>query len=431
MMEQINILVFPCGSEIGLELHRALKDIRFITLYGASSADDHGKSVYKNYIGGVPYISDPGFIDEINRVVDENGIKFIFPALDSVIAFLSANRDKLHAELLTSPDEAVQICRSKEKTYKKLEGCLFLPGVYACADDVPGYPVIIKPSEGQGSQGFMIIKSREELDYELSQRTDPQVICEYLPGEEYTIDCFTDRHGKLRFASCRNRHRIRNGISVNSTLMPPDDNIREIAETINKKMELRGVWFFQLKRNTSGEYRLLECATRVAGTMCLERAAGVNLALLTVFDALGYELDIPEPLSSATVDRALYNVFSLGLDYDEVYMDYDDTLIVKNRVNFTVLRFIYQCVERNIRVVLLTRHETDVREDMQEFRIFPGLFDEIICIPRSEKKIDHISPSENALFIDDSFAERDAVRRAFGVTALGVDAVEALIDERQ
>ncbi|MCH5197670.1 MAG: ATP-grasp domain-containing protein [Oscillospiraceae bacterium] len=430
-MEQLNIMVFPCGSEIGLELHRALKDIRFITLFGASSVSDHGKSVYENYIGGIPYISDPAFLDAINSVIDKYKINFIFPALDSVISALSRIRDSLHAELLTSPDEAVQICRSKDKTYKRLEGCSFLPGVYSSPEDVPGYPVIIKPAEGQGAQGFMIIKSKEELVYELSQRSDPQVICEYLPGEEYTIDCFTDRNGKLRFASCRNRNRIKNGISVNSSLMPPDKRIREIAEVINGKMELRGVWFFQLKKNSAGEYRLLECATRVAGTMCLERAAGVNLALLTVFDALGYDVQIPEILPSASVDRALYNVFSLDIDYDEAYIDYDDTLIVKGKVNFSVLRFIYQCVERKIRVVLLTRHETDVREDMKVFRIFPELFDDIICIPRSEKKTDHIMPSKKAVFIDDSYAERESMKNAFGILTFGVDSVEALIDERQ
>ena len=224
---------------------------------------------------------------------------------------------------------------------------------------------------------------------------------------------------------------MKNGISVCSNLVPPDERVREIAEEINRRIPMRGVWFFQLKRSVSGEYRLLECATRVAGTMCLERAVGVNLPLLTLFDALDMDVEIAPQLSAASVDRALYNVFSLDLDYDEVYIDYDDTLIVKNRVNFTVLRFIYQCIERKIKVILLTRHETDVRQDMQAFRIFPGLFDGVICIPRSEKKTDHVSPSPKALFIDDSFAERDAMRRAFGITALGVDAVEALIDERQ
>lgn len=430
-MKQIKVMVFPCGSEIGLELHRSLKDIRFIDLYGASSVEDHGCWVYKNYIGDIPFISDPRFLEVLNQRIDEYGIDFIFPAFDSVILALSQLRDQLHAKLLTCPHETVELCRSKAKTYDRLAGCDFLPKTYSSPEEIHQYPVIIKPSESQGAQGFMILENEAQLCHELAIREGEQVICEYLPGEEYTIDCFTDRHGKLRYASCRNRHRIKNGISVNSSIMEPDERVMEIAEIINKKMVFRGVWFFQLKRNINGEYRLLECATRVAGTMCVERGAGINLALLTVFDALDYDVDLPDQVGHVIVDRALHNVFKLDIDYDEVYMDFDDTVIVHDRVNFTVLRFIYQCVENNIPVTLLTRHETDIITDLKARRIAPELFDHIICLPRSERKIDHVSPSKKALFVDDSFAERKSMQDAYGIWTLGVDAVEALLDERQ
>lgn len=33
-MNNINVLVFPCGSEVGLEINKSLKDIYFINLYG-------------------------------------------------------------------------------------------------------------------------------------------------------------------------------------------------------------------------------------------------------------------------------------------------------------------------------------------------------------------------------------------------------------
>ncbi|MBP3382220.1 MAG: carbamoylphosphate synthase large subunit short form, partial [Clostridia bacterium] len=145
-MQQIKIMVFPCGSEIGLELHRSLKDIRFIDLYGASSVEDHGCWVYKNYIGDIPYISDPAFVDVLNKHIDENHIDFIFPALDSVILALSQHREELHAKLLTCPDETVELCRSKSKTYARLAGCDFLPGIYKTPEEVPAYPVIIKPT---------------------------------------------------------------------------------------------------------------------------------------------------------------------------------------------------------------------------------------------------------------------------------------------
>ena len=430
-MDNVNVMVFPCGSEVGLELHRSLKDIRFVTLYGASGVDDHGKWVYKNYIGGVPFITDPSFVDALNEAIDRYDIDYIFPALDSVIVALTERADELHAKLLTAPERAALICRSKLKTYAALDGCGFLPRTYSSPDAVDEYPVIIKPSESQGAQGFMVLEDRAALEHELSVRTAPQVVCEYLPGAEYTVDCFTDRHGVLRFFAQRCRGRIKSGISVNSRLLPEDPRVRDIAMEINSRLGMRGVWFFQLKEDKNGNYKLLECATRVAGTMCLSRASGVNLPLLTLFDAMGYDLESEPRIAGVEVDRALHASFKLDIDYDEAYIDYDDTLIVHDRINFTVLRFVYQCVQNGVRVVLLTRHDTDVRDDLKAHRIAPELFDEIVCIPRSERKIDHVNPSKHALFIDDSFAERRAMRERFGITALGVDAAEALVDDRE
>ena len=52
----INVLVFPCGSEIGLEIHNAIKYDKHINLYGLSSTSSHGRMVYKNYIEGISFI---------------------------------------------------------------------------------------------------------------------------------------------------------------------------------------------------------------------------------------------------------------------------------------------------------------------------------------------------------------------------------------
>ncbi len=64
------ILVFPCGSEVGLELHRSLSCSTHLELYGASSAADHGEFVYRNYVGGLPYVDEAGFIDRRSPVLD-------------------------------------------------------------------------------------------------------------------------------------------------------------------------------------------------------------------------------------------------------------------------------------------------------------------------------------------------------------------------
>lgn len=430
-MEKVRVLVFPCGSEVGLELHNALKDISFVELLGASSAPDHGRFVYQNYFGDVPYIDAPDFLEKFNALLEAQRVDFIYPAMDQVIDVLSQQRDALKATLLAPDHDAVHTCRNKARTYARLEGLPFLPRIYQSAEEVDRFPVIIKPEEGYGAKGFQVLWTREALEHALSQSDTSNVICEYLSGEEYTVDCFTDRHGVLRYAGCRNRGRIRNGISVSSALQPYDPDVDRIAQEISRRISMRGAWFFQLKRDDAGAYKLLEVATRVAGTMCLERAAGVNLPLLTVFDAMGYHVDVARQFDWVQVDRALYNTFRLPKTFSEVYVDFDDTVTVHGKVNCLLMRYLYQCVNASIPLTLVTKHDGDIWADLKRYRISPELFERVIWVPRGEKKREYIHPKPDALFLDDSFAERREMAEAFGITVLGTDSIEALIDHRQ
>ena len=115
-----NILVFPCGSEIALEVYRSVKDCAHFKLIGASSVNDHGKFVFADYIGGLPFITDKKFITEIKKIVDERHIDAIYPAMDAVIEILKTNEEFLDCKVVSSCAETTEICLSKSRTYKKL-----------------------------------------------------------------------------------------------------------------------------------------------------------------------------------------------------------------------------------------------------------------------------------------------------------------------
>jgi hypothetical protein len=427
-MKTLRILVFPCGTEIGLEIHNSLKDIPFIELYGASSADDHGRYVFKRYTGDVPFIGAPGFEGAFRRILEENGIDYVFPAHDDVVLGLARLAGELPAKVLTSPLGTAEICRCKNKTYAHFKGSGFVPEIYGSPDEVTEFPVFLKPDVGQGSQGALKASDREQLLYLLSASEKDLVIQEYLSGEEFTVDCFTDRRRKLLFSGCRTRSRIRSGISVNSRMQPQDGEVLKIAEAINSRLELRGAWFFQLKRSREGALRLLEIAPRIAGTMCVQRAAGVNLPLLTVFDAMGYDVLVEPQFDRVEVDRALCNRYRLSFDFDELYVDFDDTIVTRGSVNTMLMMLLYQCVNKNIPVFLITKHREDIYRTLESCRISEKLFQAVIPVDAEGRKYTHIKPSPNALFVDDSFAERHEISTQLGIKALGVDALEALID---
>ena len=64
----IGVLIFPAGEVNSVELHDALSDCVNIRLYGASSYNRHGEYVFKNYITGLPVVTDADFIPAFNKL---------------------------------------------------------------------------------------------------------------------------------------------------------------------------------------------------------------------------------------------------------------------------------------------------------------------------------------------------------------------------
>lgn len=420
------VLIFPCGSEIGLEVNRALANDIHFEMFGASSLPDHGKFVFKNYIEGVPFVDSDNFVSYLVKVCEDYKIDFIVPSHDSVVLKLAQNADKFcNVKILTSPVVTCEIARSKKKTYEVLKNEILTPLTYNITDENIVFPVFIKPDVGQGSKGAKKVNDRQELD--LAYKENNQiVISEFLPNEEYTVDCFTNKNGDLLFAQGRTRTRISNGIAVNS--LPVDDKkFLEIAEKINKVLKFRGMWFFQLKKNFKGEYCLLELAPRIAGTMGLYRRLGVNFILLALYDAMGFDVKILKNNFALEIDRALYTACKHDIDYNCVYVDFDDTIINSSGVNTDVIKFLYQAKNENKKIVLLTKHEKNISETFEKYSIAPKLFDSVMQIEKSDNKYKYISEPKS-IFIDDSYSERIEVYKNKNIPVFGVDSIDVLFD---
>ena len=425
-MKKYNVLVFPCGSEIGLEINRSLANSIHFNLFGASSISNHGEFVYKNYFGNVPSIeNEDSCIAEINKIVDENHIDFIFPAHDSVVLSFSKNLNKLHSPVATSPFETCKVCRSKLLTYNVLKNQVLVPKVFSHVDDLC-FPLFAKPDIGQGSKGAHIIRNYEDYDFYVKNRKDI-VLTEYLPGEEYTIDCFTDKNRRLLFCRGRIRARINNGISVRSYPVDNQEFIK-IAEKINSVLRFKGVWFFQLKEDANGKLVLLEIAPRIAGTMGLFRGMGVNFAQLTLFDALGYDLSVLQNKFLIESDRALFTRYKTDIDYKYVYIDFDDTIVVDEKVNVEMIKFLYQCKNYKKNIILLTRHKNNIYTSLANHLIDKKFFDEIIVIKdRNIKKSAYIKHI-NSIFIDDSYSERLEVSNSKHIPVFSTDSIDVLFE---
>ena len=159
----------------------------------------------------------------------------------------------------------------------------------------------------------------------------------------------------------------------------------------------------------------------------MSRSIGVNFALLSLFDAFDYEVSVFHNDYEVVLDRALESKYKTNLEFDSVYCDYDDCLILnENTINTELVKFLYKCINEKKQVYLISKHEgTDLQEDLRKFRIIQ-IFDKIIHIKKEDDKADYIKTTR-PIFIDDSNSERLNIKTKLGIPVFSPDMIDVLI----
>ncbi len=429
MNKKTNVLVFPNGAESAMEIHLALKDVMNIRVVGASRRVDHGRMLYANHYADFPNIAEDNFLDELNELIEKESIDLILPTHDTVLVYMAKNQDKINTKVAVPGLWQAEVCRSKKKIYDLFKPFDFNPVVFNNIDEIKAYPVYAKLDEGQGSKGAFVVKERKQL--EEIEDLENYVIMELLPGEELTVDCFTDRHGNLQFIGPRDRKRVFDGVSVNSSSVPLIEEVKEIAHMVSDKLKIRGSWYFQVKKDFNGKFKLLEASVKVAGNMNLYRGQGVNFPLLMVYDYLGFDVEVLPNTYDIEVDRALYSRYNIDLDYHTVYIDFDDTITKNGQVNQNVIMFVYHQKNKGRKIKLITKHQGNLNETLEKLSIHKGLFDEIIHISMEEEKYKYITEKEGVIFVDNAYGERLKIKRELNLPVFDVDTLSVLIDWKE
>lgn len=423
-----NVLIFPGGTEPGLEIARALKGCKEVRLFAASNgAGNHAPYVFARH-AIMPDVLTKGWLEALNALCREWSIDVIYPAHDYVAEALVRERASLVASVIASPAEVFAVTRSKRATLTLFADEIPTPAVLE-PGAVTSFPAFVKPDHGYGGQGAVRVDSAAQLQGALEQTADPLVL-EYLPGLEYTVDCLSDRDRGVLFVGGRTRERIRMGTAMRSTSAGPelDALFLRYARTIQARLPLQGAWFFQMREDVDGRLKLLEIGTRIAGTMAFNRVRGVNFPWLSILEAerAPFDLLLNEPPTA--IDRALINRYAHRVSYRRVYVDLDDTLLLHDRVNVEVAAFLFHALNEGCELVLLTKCLTDPHEVLAARRL-SGLFDQVVHLTEADSKADHIDPA-GAIFIDDSFSQRSEVAERHGIPTFDPSMLEMLMNDR-
>jgi carbamoyl-phosphate synthase large subunit len=268
----------------------------------------------------IPLANDPGFIDTMLALCRKKNIHVVMPLVTRELIPLSRRLMEFElagSKILVSPTASLEIANNKSSLYEFLQWRGIPVPVFRIIETVdqfkqaveelgyPQLPVCFKPSVANGSRGFRIIANQaDELDLLLNHKpvstyiglqeavrilssgAFPQLlVSEYLPGEEYSIDCLAD-HGKPVLVVPRLRKKMINGISVEGEFVK-DLSIIDYCSQIIRELQLHGNIGIQVKRSAGGAFLILEINPRVQGTIAAALGAGVNLPLLAIQQELG------------------------------------------------------------------------------------------------------------------------------------------------
>lgn len=413
----IRILVWPGGNEIGLEVRRSLMhrgDIQLLS--AASEGPNHGPFTYaEHHI--LPPIGAPSWQDAVMQLVEEQQIDLIYPAHPLVIdGLLEWGGDNWPVPVVLAPAPLVELTRSKIKTYARLEGRVPLARQYKAGEPV-AFPVFIKPARGHGSLGARVLETREALEAALMGAAEA-VIQDYLPGEEYTVDCLSDSSGTLLFAGARRRDRVWTGIAMTTVDADPvtQEACARLAEAIAEVIPLTGAWFFQVKESRDGVLTLLEVEARLGGTAVHHRMRGVNFAEASVLVACGLPVNVEDDGIAVTLDRALTARVSRAADYDRLVVHGAVLSGSFNTLDPRLVALLVQGVQKGKPVQLVAADCVDG----DALDRLSGLF---------ETHATAATVGPGVLYIDRDQARRHEAR-AKGALAVALHQIEAYLDDR-
>ena len=172
-----------------------------------------------------------------------------------------------------------------------------------------GWPAIVKPIDSAGSRGVSKLDALSGFDEAVASAfaatLSGKIIVEsFLPGTEYTVECFSARDATWALAVTEKRKVAGTGDTVAIELATPNlpdpeiTKIANLAQSCLSSIDYRdGPSHTEIMRGPDGGLGLIETAGRAGGFMVAEglvpAASGFDLATATVQSALGMSISPP------------------------------------------------------------------------------------------------------------------------------------------
>jgi len=294
MGEKAAVLVTAAGGIIGEGIIKSLRlanKKRGATSYEVLAADasPQAAGLYRADEGFlVPRASEQDYVGRLVKIAKENDVRAIFVGADEELGVVASAAGRIRKEsgavTISNSKETIAIGSDKWKTYEFMKRNGLPRAESALPKDRErfvkefGFPFIVKPREGYGSEGFHNVGGKGELDHaiEAIRRMGWRPMLQEFLAEadnEFTTGVTVGR-GKKVMSSISMRRSLKGGQTYKAFI---DDfpDVRKAAEEVALRLGGSGPVNIQA-RMAKGEPKLFEVNPRFSASCPIRAAAGVN-----------------------------------------------------------------------------------------------------------------------------------------------------------
>lgn len=222
----------------------------------------------------VPQAIDPSYIEVILKLIKKEKPSLFIPTVTEELFAVSKIKKEVEAlgcAMYISPSRSVEIANDKLKTalFMRDHG---VPVPVTFDESAPrefimrelGLPLLAKPTFGRGGRGVVVYNTPEEV---AAEKRGGIIFQEFIPGEEYDVNLFRDKGGKVTASVALRKTAMKEGNVGNAVTVERADNRAAIEVSVRaaELLDLEGPLDFDIRFRENGTPALLEINARLGG----------------------------------------------------------------------------------------------------------------------------------------------------------------------
>jgi carbamoyl-phosphate synthase large subunit len=224
----------------------------------------------------VPAARDPGFVAALLAIATAEKASLVVPTVTEELPIVARMRVALRERgiaLCVSNPPGIDIANDKLKTAQELgHAGIAVPVTFASStppaelSTALGFPLLSKPRFGRGGRGVLVHRNAQDL----SRAGHEEVVWqEFLPGEEYDLNLFAERDGRVPAVVVLRKTGLKEGLVGNAlgTERVERPELAELGMRAARALGLEGPLDMDVRLSADGRPAILEVNARLGANV--------------------------------------------------------------------------------------------------------------------------------------------------------------------